>query len=113
MVQIQTPAESPILVQILFPKSDDLTFDWDHYKTTHLPLGYDVYEKYGIRNVKVSETIGDSEYAVCSQMEFPSIAQWEAAQKDPRVKEVHEDGAKVTNGKPVIIISKILATIGA
>ena len=93
-----------LAVTILYPRTDDSTFDMDYYTSTHMPmlaeaLG-DACQGWGAAN------IADGKYAAMGWAVVSDQASWGAAMKEHGAK-IMGDVPNYTNVRPEMLIGEI------
>ncbi|CAB4888563.1 unannotated protein [freshwater metagenome] len=92
-----------IRVSVLYPGGDDVTFDHDYYKNTHVPLACAAW------NVGSEIDKGvNGPYVAAVHFFFESMDQFQAAMGSPETGAVMADVANYTNAAPVMQISEIV-----
>jgi uncharacterized protein (TIGR02118 family) len=91
-----------IRVSVLYPAGDDIQFDHDYYRDSHVPLVSEVWKP-----VKAEIDKGvNGPYVAAVHMLFESMDAFQAGMGDPRTGEVMADVANYTNAAPVLQISQ-------
>jgi len=94
-----------IRVSMMYPVSDEATFDLDYYKTTH--MGDIVKRTPGVVRYEIDEAI-DGPYFMVGQIYFESAEALDAAMNAPTAGEALADIPNFTNIQPVMQVSRIL-----
>lgn len=91
-----------IRVSVLYPAGDDIQFDHDYYRDSHVPLVSEVWKP-----VKAEIDKGvNGPYVAAVHMIFESMEAFQAGMGDARTGEVMADVANYTNATPVLQISQ-------
>lgn len=90
-------------VSVLYPGGDDVTFDHDYYKNTHVPLACASWNVAGEIDKGVS-----GPHVAAVHFFFESMDQFQAAMALPATGDVMADVANYTNATPVMQISEIV-----
>lgn len=98
-----------IKVSVLYPNNDDVSFDFDYYRATHLPLVREKYGPYGMVFISCDEAVskeGDQKapYIAVTHLCFESLQGFGKAVSE-QGKAVSLDVPNYTNAKPVIQVS--------
>ena len=99
-------------VTVMYPTGDGLTFDFNYYLNTHVPM---VQELLGdaVKAVTIEKGLGSMEpgsapaYAAMINMYFDSVEAFEGA-FGPAAERIVGDMPNYTNAQPVIQISEVL-----
>jgi uncharacterized protein (TIGR02118 family) len=92
-----------IRVSVLYPSGDDVTFDHDYYKNTHVPMCTEAW------NVGAEIDKGvNGPYQAAVHFFFESLEAMQTAMGSPKTADIMADVANYTNGAPVMQISEIV-----
>lgn len=92
-----------IRLSVLYPQSDDATFDHDYYRTKHVPLAV---EKWKPKVAEIDRGI-NGPYVAAVHFTFESDEAMQAALAAPDTAAIQADVANYTNISPVMQISSI------
>jgi len=95
-----------IRVSVMYPKGDDVTFDHDYYRDTHMAL---VDEHLGVLRTEVDRGV-DGPYECVGHLYFESMEALAAGMGGPKAADVLADVANFTNAQPVMQVSEVVAT---
>jgi uncharacterized protein (TIGR02118 family) len=104
--------EGSIKVSVLYPNSEEITFDMDYYKNNHLPMAGELLGK-AVIGLTLEKGLGggapDSKptYFVMTNLYFESVESFQNA-FGPNAEKIMGDIPNFTNSEPVIQISKVL-----
>ena len=95
---------SPMIrVSVLYPAGDDVTFDHDYYKNTHVPMCTEAW------NVGAEIDKGaNGPYVAAVHLFFESMEAMQGAMASPKTADIMADVANYTNATPVMHISEIV-----
>ena len=100
-----------IRVNVMYPKQDDGTFDYDYYLNTHMPL---VGKRWadGLRGMEVYRGLSgaggaDESYVTVANLKFDSVEAFQQA-LEAHAQEIMGDIPNFTNINPVIQIEEQL-----
>ena len=92
-----------IRVSVLYPAGDDVTFDHDYYRNSHVPLATEAW------NVTAEIDKGiNGPYVAGVHFFFESLEQMQSAMATEKTGAVMADVANYTNATPVMQISEIV-----
>lgn len=92
-----------IRVSVFYPKSDDVTFDHDYYRETHVPMCTAAW------NVTAEIDKGlDGPNVAAVHLFFESMDAMGAAMASPDTAKIMADVANYTNITPVMQVSEIV-----
>lgn len=94
-----------IRLSVLYPSSDDATFDHDYYREHHVPLAV---ETWGLAGADIDKGI-DGPYVAAVHFTFDSLEAMGAQMGVPGTGDVLADVANYTNIQPVMQTSEIVA----
>jgi len=94
---------SMIRVSVLYPGGDDINFDHDYYKNTHVPLACSSWNVAGEIDKGIS-----GPYIAAVHFFFESMEHFQAAMASPGTGAVMADVANYTNTTPSMQISEIV-----
>jgi uncharacterized protein (TIGR02118 family) len=92
-------------MSVLYPRSDDSTFDMDYYRDKHVPL---VNRVIGPERAEIDHVV-DGPYMAVGHFYFASQEALQAGLNGPDVGEAMADVPNYTNVQPQIQISEVLA----
>jgi uncharacterized protein (TIGR02118 family) len=93
-----------IRVSVLYPAGDDIQFDHDYYRDSHVPLVSEVWKP-----VKAEIDKGvNGPYVAGVHFFFESLEQMQAAMGLPGTADVMADVANYTSIQPVMQISEVV-----
>ena len=92
-----------IRVSVLYPSGDDVTFDHDYYKNTHVPMACAAWNV----GAEIDKGISGPNLAAVHFF-FESMEQFQGAMGAPGTAEVMADVANYTNATPVMQISEVV-----
>lgn len=92
-----------IRISVLYPGGDNVTFDHDYYKNTHVPLACTSWNVGGEIDKGVT-----GPYVAAVHFFFESMDQFQAAMALPATAAVMADVANYTNAEPVMQISEVV-----
>jgi len=92
-----------IRVSVLYPAGDDVTFDHDYYKNTHVPLAASAW---GV-GAEIDKGV-DGPYVAGVHFFFESLEQMQTAMGLPGTGDVMADVANYTNIQPVMQVSEVV-----
>lgn len=93
-----------IRLSVLYPASDDATFDHDYYRDTHVPLACEVW---GLDGAEIDRGV-TGPYLAAVHFRFPSVEAMQQAMAAEGTAQVIGDVANYTNIVPVQQISEIV-----
>lgn len=102
-----------IRVSVMYPKTDESTFDLDYYVSTHMPLVSSLLVSKGMRSVEIDQGLGSAgpgqpaPYACIGHMTFDTIEAFQQA-FGPHATTIMGDIPNFTNVEPVVQISRIV-----
>lgn len=100
---VVTYGEPMIRVSVYYPGGDDVTFDHDYYRNTHVPMCTDAW------NVGAEIDKGvNGPYVAAVHFFFESMEQMQTAMGSPKTGAVMADVPNYTNATPVMQISEIV-----
>jgi uncharacterized protein (TIGR02118 family) len=92
-----------IRMSVLYPSGDEVTFDHDYYKNTHVPMCCSAW------NVAAEIDKGiDGPNVAAVHFFFESMDQVQAAMGSPDVASIMADVPNYTNATPVIQLSEVV-----
>lgn len=91
-----------IRLSVMYPKGDDVTFDHDYYRDTHMPL---VHEHLGVVKTEIDRAV-DGPYVCVGQLYYESMESLGAAMGGEGAGAVLADVANFTNAEAVMQISE-------
>lgn len=91
-----------IRVSVLYPGGDDINFDHDYYRDSHVPL---VSEAWKPVKAEIDKGI-NGPYVAAVHVYFESMEAFQTAMGSERMGEVMADVANYTNAAPVMQISE-------
>lgn len=91
-----------IRVSVLYPSGDDITFDHDYYRNSHVPL---VNRVWSPAKCEIDKGV-NGPYVAAVHLYFPSMDAFQAGLGAPETAEVMADVANYTNATPVMQISE-------
>lgn len=91
-----------IRVSVLYPSGDDITFDHDYYRESHVPLVSRVWKP---TRAEIDKGVSGP-YVAAVHMYFDSMDSLQAGMAAPETAEVMADVANYTNATPVLQISE-------
>ncbi|KAF2679280.1 hypothetical protein K458DRAFT_422323 [Lentithecium fluviatile CBS 122367] len=98
-------------VTVLYPRESNATFDLDYYLSTHMPLVYKHWNKFGLKTYKVTKFNDDAPYTYGVAMDWGSADGFgKALQQDDSTKEIMDDIENFSSVKPVIAAGKVVGT---
>ena len=92
-----------IRVSVLYPAGDDVTFDHDYYRETHVPLCTGTWDV----TAEIDKGI-NGPYVAGVHFFFETMDQFQAAMASEGTGAVMADVANYTNGTPLMQISEIV-----
>ena len=100
-----------IRVNVMYPKQDDGTFDYDYYLETHMPLVKDRWKDV-VRSVEVYKGLSGAggaaeSYVTIANLKFDSVEAFQQA-LEAHAQEIMGDIPNFTNIDPVIQIEEQL-----
>ena len=102
----------PVTATVAYPNEPDATFDFDYYKSKHMPLVQEKWAKYGLKSwstTKFTEDAGSKpQFSIIATMVFDSFDQLLAAMNAPESKAIFDDVASYTNKAPVIWFGEVI-----
>ncbi|GIZ36586.1 hypothetical protein CKM354_000005600 [Cercospora kikuchii] len=96
---------APTSITVLYPQG--IQFDMDYYKSTHMPLAQEKWEKFGMKSWKVLKVKEGSPYIVQTILEFGSAEEWAAAAESQEGKDVLGDIKNYTNAEPILLVGEM------
>lgn len=91
-----------IRVSVLYPGGDDITFDHDYYRDSHVPLVSRVWKP---AKSEIDKGV-NGPYVAAVHLYFDSMEAFQAGMGAPETAEVMADVANYTNATPVLQISE-------
>ncbi len=92
-----------IRTSVFYPKGDDITFDHDYYKSTHVPMCLAAW------NCRAEIDKGaDGPYVAAVHLFFESMDAMQAAMAMPETAAIMADIANYTNAVPVMQVSEVV-----
>jgi uncharacterized protein (TIGR02118 family) len=96
-------SEPMIRVSVFYPSGDDITFDHEYYKNTHVPMCTAAW------NVGAEIDKGASgPYLAAVHLFFESMDTMNAAMASPETAKIMADVANYTNATPIMQVSEIV-----
>jgi uncharacterized protein (TIGR02118 family) len=92
-----------IRVSVLYPGGDDVTFDHDYYKTSHVPMCCSAWNV----GAEIDKGINGPNVAAVHFF-FESMDQFQAAMGSAETGAIMADVANYTNATPVMQISEVV-----
>jgi uncharacterized protein (TIGR02118 family) len=92
-----------IRVSVLYPGGDDVKFDHDYYKSTHVPMCCAAWNV----GAEIDKGINGPNVAAVHFF-FESMDQFQAAMGSPKTGDIMADVANYTNATPVMQISEVV-----
>lgn len=92
-----------IRVSVLYPGGDDVTFDHDYYRETHVPLATATWDA----TAEIDKGV-NGPYVAAVHIFFESMDKFEAAMGSAGTAAVMADVANYTNATPVMQVSEIV-----
>ena len=93
-----------IRLSVLYPSSEDATFDHDYYREHHVPLAV---KTWGLSGAQIDKGV-DGPYVAAVHFEFDSVEAMHTALGAEATGEVLADVANYTNITPVMQTSEIV-----
>ena len=93
-----------IRLTVLYPKTDDGTFDHDYYANTHVPL---CLSTWGLESAEVDKGI-DGPYVAAVHFRFESVEEMSEKMSNPDSAKVRADVPNYTNLTPIRQLSEIV-----
>ncbi len=94
-----------MIVAVVYPKTETSTFDFDYYKTKHMPLVQRLWGGHGLVSTQVLQGTGSlggaPPYEVITLLEFPTEEDWLKA-AGAHADEIMEDVPHFTNIRPIV-----------
>lgn len=90
---------------VVYPQG--VKFNKDYYKSTHMPLVQEKWEKFGLKSWRVIYFGDDAPYAVQASLEWGSIQDFQDAAGSPEAKEVLGDVPNFADKDPVILSGEV------
>lgn len=98
-----------VTMTVVYPYSADTPFDEAYYAGVHVPLIHDVWGD-AVTGVSVHHAIaglsGDPAFATIAQIEFASMAAFQAAMAQPRAGELQADLPNFSAVTPTVQLSR-------
>ena len=100
-------------ISVLYPRSDGASFDFDHYRTVHLPLIEKRWGGAGLVSVKALRGLGspgggEAPFVALALISFGTADQFQAALGSEQMSEIMADIANFTNVKPIIQVNEAI-----
>jgi uncharacterized protein (TIGR02118 family) len=89
---------------VLYPSSEDSTFDHDYYRDKHVPLAM---RAWGLSTAEIDNGI-DGPYVAAVHFQFDSVEAMQTALANEGTAEVTADVANYTNITPVLQTSELV-----
>lgn len=93
-----------IKLTVSYPKGDDVTFDHDYYKNSHVPMCVDAFAP---SKVELERGIDGPSVASVS-FYFESSDAMKAAMSSPKMGDIMGDVANYTNAAPSMQVSEVV-----
>ena len=93
-----------IKLTVSYPKGDDVTFDHDYYKNSHVPMCVDAFSP---AKVELERGVDGPSVASVS-FYFESSDAMKAAMSSPKMGDIMDDVANYTNAAPSMKVSEIV-----
>jgi uncharacterized protein (TIGR02118 family) len=93
-----------IRLSVLYPTTEDATFDHDYYRTSHVPLAYTTW---GLPGAEIDKGVSGP-YVAAVHFQFPSLDALNVAMASEGTGAVIADVANYTTIAPVMQISEIV-----
>lgn len=93
-----------IKLTVSYPKGDDVTFDHDYYKNSHVPMCVDAFSP---AKVELERGVDGPSVASVS-FYFDSSDAMKAAMSSPKMGDIMGDVANYTNAAPSMQVSEIV-----
>ncbi len=97
------------VINILYPKGDDTTFDMDYYTSTHMPMFHDAVGD-NMTGWGVADS-HDPNYHCFAWATFNDLDQYQAAMGE-HGPAIMADVTNYTNTRPILITGQVTATSG-
>jgi uncharacterized protein (TIGR02118 family) len=104
----------PATITVMYPNTDEATFDLEYYLAKHMPLVDEKFKPFGLKGWRVVQGTGtpfDGKplYSIIATLEFDTADQFKAAvaaEGGP----VFGDVPNFANTQPIVVIGDIVAT---
>lgn len=93
-----------IRLSVLYPAGDDVTFDMDYYKNSHVPLCVKVL---GCERMEVERAVAGP-YVAVGHLYYPSMEAFQAGMGGPDAGQAADDVKNYTNATPVMQIGELV-----
>jgi uncharacterized protein (TIGR02118 family) len=101
-------------ISVIYPRAQGATFDFDHYRSVHMPL---VAKRWGDAGLTGAEALrgmsgadgGEAPYFAITLLRFASIEAFGAAMGGEHAAEIVADIANFTNVQPAIQVNETIA----
>jgi len=103
--QAPKAASQPVMsLNVIYPNHDGARFDYDYYRTTHIPLAMKVMKADKVLLIEGLPSKGaPAPFAMICHFEFSSAEALTASGTAPGIEEVRADVTKFTDIKPIVM----------
>ena len=101
-------SSSGATVIVLYPRTENSTFNLDYYLSTHMPLAARAWTNYGFKAWSVTQLSEDAPYSIHVLMEWDSREAFGKALQDPGTQEVMADVENFSSEKPILIQGNVV-----
>ncbi|KAF2791802.1 hypothetical protein K505DRAFT_248112 [Melanomma pulvis-pyrius CBS 109.77] len=95
-------------VTVMYPRTENSTFNVDYYTSTHMALVWKAWSKFGLKSYIVTKCTEDAPYTYTVAMEWESLAAFGKAAAEPSSKEVMDDVPNFSSEKPVVVTGDVI-----
>lgn len=97
-------------ISIVFPSSDDASFDYQYAQAVHVPLVLDRWGQSGLEKVELFRGVSSADggappFLAVGFLRFTSLKHLQAAMTGEHAAEIGADIAMFTNVKPVLQVN--------
>jgi uncharacterized protein (TIGR02118 family) len=93
---------------VLYPRTNNSTFNLDYYLSTHMPHAAKAWKKYGLKGWIVTQLSEDAPYSIHLLMEWNNKVGFENALHDPSTPEIMADVENFSSEKPIMIQGNVV-----
>lgn len=101
-------------ISIVFPASDNASFDYEYAEKVHLPLVLDRWGQSGLERAELFRGLANADgsapsFLAMGLLRFSSLSQLQAAMAGEHADEIGADMVKFTNVKPLLQVNAKMA----
>jgi len=98
------------IITIIYKRTPELKFDYDYYRTVHIPLAAKFWNSRGLIEAHLAVPTEDSEFSYALTMYWTSLDAWQEANKvAEEMEQLAADVPKFTNEMPMFVVGKVVS----